>query len=236
MTSGRLAPRDVVNQTFTRVVRGYRRREVNRLLRRAAADLARLRNGPAAAQPGLPAPLTPEDVERARFRPALGGYEMNEVDEFLDLVADELAAAAAEREPVPVTGTGLGEHEIAPPAPAPPPRSPADVSRRVFSEAAPGYLPDEVDRFLVRAAQALAALGAPPRAALPAPGGGPQQADAPEVEPPLTRWHVLRQRFPLGPRGYAMHEVDAYLVELAAMFPEPGPEAQQEILRQLRLQ
>jgi DivIVA domain-containing protein len=236
MTSGRLAPRDVVNRTFTRVVRGYRRREVNRLLRRAAADLARLRNGPAAAQRDQPAPLTPEDVERARFRPALGGYEMNEVDEFLDLVADELAAAAAERGPVPVAGTGLVEHEIAPAPPAPPPRSPAEVSRRVFSEASPGYLPDEVDRFLVRAAQALAALGTPPRAALPAPGGTPQQADAPEVEPPLTRWHVLRQRFPLGPRGYALHEVDAYLVELAAMFPEPGPEAQQEILRQLRLQ
>jgi DivIVA domain-containing protein len=236
MTSGRLAPRDVVNRTFTRVVRGYRRREVNRLLRRAAADLARLRDGPA-ARPGLPAPLTPEDVERARFRPALGGYEMNEVDEFLDLVADELAAAAAaEREPVPVAGTGPVEHEIAPAAPAPPPRSPADVSRRVFGEASPGYLPDEVDRFLLRAAQALAALGAPPRPALPAPGGAPQQADAPQVEPTLTRWHVLRQRFPLGPRGYALHEVDAYMVELAAMFPEPGPEAQQEILRQLRLQ
>ena len=88
MTAGRLAPRDVVNRTFTRVVRGYRRREVDRLLRRAAADLVRLRNGPAATRADLPAPLTHEDVERARFRPALGGYEMNEVDEFLDLVAD----------------------------------------------------------------------------------------------------------------------------------------------------
>lgn len=237
MTAGRLAPRDVVNRTFTRVVRGYRRREVNRLLRRAAADLARLRNGPTDAQPGLPAPLTAEDVEQARFRPALGGYEMNEVDEFLDLVADELALAAHEREPAPPASAALPEPDIAPaPPPAPTPRSPADVSRRVFSDASPGYLPDEVDRFLVRAAQALAALGSTPRAALPAPGGGPQPGSDPEVEPTLTRWHVLRQRFPLGPRGYALHEVDAYLVELAALFPEPGPDAQQEILRQLRLQ
>jgi len=236
MTTGRLAPRDVVNRTFTRVVRGYRRREVNRLLRRAAADLIRLRNGPAAVRADLPAPLTPEDVERARFRPALGGYEMNEVDEFLDLVADELAIAAGEREQVPPAG-GVAEHEILPPPPVPArPRSPADVSRRVFSDASPGYLPDEVDRFLVRAAQALAALGSPPRAALPAPGGGLEAASDPGVEPTLTRWHVLRQRFPLGPRGYALHEVDAYLVELAALFPEPGPDAQQEILRQLRLQ
>ncbi len=235
MTTGRLAPRDVVNRTFTRVVRGYRRREVDRLLRRAAADLIRLRNGPAATRVDLPAPLTSDDVERARFRPALGGYEMNEVDEFLDLVAEELAIAAGEREQAPPIGGGLLEHEIAPPPP-PQHRSAADVSRRVFSDASPGYLPDEVDRFLARAAQALAALGSPPRAALPAPGTGLGAASGPEVEPTLTRWHVLRQRFPLGPRGYALHEVDAYLVELAALFPEPGPDAQQEILRQLRLQ
>ena len=236
MTSGRLAPRDVVNRTFTRVVRGYRRREVHRLLRRAAADLVRLRNG-TAARADLPPPLTPEDVERARFRPALGGYEMNEVDEFLDLVAEELAIAAREREPAPPVERGVAEYDIDI-APAPPaqPRSPADVSRRVFSDASPGYLTDEVDRFLVRAAQALAALGSTPRAALPAPGAGPGTAGGAEVEPTLTRWHVLRQRFPLGPRGYALHEVDAYLVELAALFPEPGPDAQREILRQLKLQ
>jgi DivIVA domain-containing protein len=235
MTAGRLAPRDVLDKTFSRVVRGYRRREVDRLLRRAAADLARLRNG-ITDQPGLPAPLTAENVEQARFRPALGGYEMNEVDEFLDLVADELALAAHEREPIPPAGAPLPEPDIDIAPPSPTPRSPADVSRRVFSDASPGYLPDEVDRFLVRAAQALAALGSTPRAALPAPGDGPQPDSGPVVEPTLTRWHVLRQRFPLGPRGYALHEVDAYLVELAALFPEPGPDAQQEILRQLRLQ
>jgi DivIVA domain-containing protein len=237
MTSGRLAPRDVVNRTFTRVVRGYRRREVHRLLRRAAADLIRLRDGTGATRSDLPPPLTPEDVENARFRPALGGYEMNEVDEFLDHLAEELGVAAREREPgppAPPVERGLPEYDLAPAPPAPP-RSPPDVSRRVFSDASPGYLTDEVDRFLVRAAQALAALGSTPRAALPAPGGGPQSGDA-EVEPTLTRWHVLRQRFPLGPRGYALHEVDAYLVELAALFPEPGPDAQQEILRQLKLQ
>jgi DivIVA domain-containing protein len=233
MTAGRLAPQDVLNRTFTRVVRGYRRREVNRLLRRAAADLARLRNGPAASRPGQPDPLTPEDVEQARFRPALGGYEMNEVDEFLDQVAEELGLAAHQREQPEPPAPPEPEHETAPAILPPPPRSPTEVSRRSFSQASPGYLPDEVDRFLVRAAQALAALGAPERPALPAPGAPPEQP--PEVEPVMNRWHVLRQRFPLGPRGYALHEVDAYLVELATMFPEPGPAAQEEILRQLRL-
>ena len=48
----------------------------------------------------------------------------------------------------------------------------------------------------------------------------------------LTRWDVLRQRFPLGPRGYATNEVDAFLVRLAAQFPDPEPAAQ-EILRKL---
>jgi len=50
----------------------------------------------------------------------------------------------------------------------------------------------------------------------------------------MTRWDVLRQRFPLGPRGYATSEVDAFLVRLAAQFPDPGPEAQEEILRKLQ--
>jgi DivIVA domain-containing protein len=233
VTAGRLAPQEVLSRKFSRVVRGYRRREVNRLLRRAAADLARLRNGPPHGRPGLPDPLTPEDVERARFRPALGGYEMNEVDEFLDQVAEELGVAAHQREQLPPPPAREAEPEPVPPAPPPPPRTPAEVSRRAFSQASPGYLPDEVDRFLVRAAQALAALGAPQRPALPAPGALPEQP--PEVEPVMNRWHVLRTRFPLGPRGYALHEVDAYLVELAAMFPEPDQRAQQEILRQLRL-
>jgi len=49
----------------------------------------------------------------------------------------------------------------------------------------------------------------------------------------LTRWDVLRQRFPLGPRGYATSEVDAFLVRLAAQFPDPDPEAQEEIRQML---
>ncbi|HSO51384.1 MAG TPA: DivIVA domain-containing protein, partial [Actinomycetes bacterium] len=50
----------------------------------------------------------------------------------------------------------------------------------------------------------------------------------------MSRWDVLRQRFPLGPRGYATSEVDAFLVRLAAQFPDPDPAAQEEILRKLQ--
>ncbi len=91
MTDGPLAPEEVRTRTFTRVVRGYRRREVRRLLERVADDLARLRDGLPTDGPGDDPPLTPDQVEEARFQPALGGYEMDEVDDFLDQVADELA-------------------------------------------------------------------------------------------------------------------------------------------------
>ncbi|HZA83451.1 MAG TPA: DivIVA domain-containing protein [Actinomycetes bacterium] len=86
------------------------------------------------------------------------------------------------------------------------------METRSFERSAPGYLPAHVDLFLAKAARALAGR------------------DGEE----LTRWDVLRQRFPLGPRGYATSEVDAFLVKLAAQFPEPDPATQQEILRKLQ--
>jgi DivIVA domain-containing protein len=321
MTEGRLAPEEVRTRTFTRVVRGYRRREVRRLLERAADDLARLRDGPTSEGPDDQPPLTPEEVEEARFQPALGGYEMDEVDTFLDQVVAELERASREpfrpasalpappRQPFPTVTPGPqpvthGPPPVAPdltplaPAPrtvapgppaaapgpppvasglpAPPPRpppapaeappspprppapppapsddegffppesvppsaapappppppptppaprppvatparplTPSEVETRTFQRGAPGYLPAHVDLFLAKAARALAGRDGET----------------------LTRWDVLRQRFPLGPRGYATNEVDAFLVRLAAQFPDPDPAAQQEILRKLQ--
>jgi DivIVA domain-containing protein len=419
MTEGRLAPEEVRTRTFTRVVRGYKRREVRRLLERAATDLVRLRNGLTTNGPDDQLPLTPEEVEEARFQPSLGGYEMDEVDQFLDRLVIELERAAHEplrppsalpapprrpglfppahgfrpagageedapgrdtevpaapadepaavlsmgpvagpaaeptagREPRPGAGpavdlpadqrtevgpgaeppmvarqppsggpfpasqprSGAGPLPAAqpppadpapaarppqspagpppasrppvgpppvpvpepdplagppPPAPAedpaatgwlqptppppsapvgpdeglfpppsvppsaapappppppppaqrPPPVSPArpltpsEVETRSFDRGAPGYLPTHVDLFLAKAARALAGRDGET----------------------MTRWDVLRQRFPLGPRGYATSEVDAFLVRLAAQFPEPDPAAQEEILRKLQ--
>ena len=289
MTEGRLAPEEVRTRTFTRVMRGYRRREVRRLLERAAADLDRLRNGPGTDGLDDRPALTAEQVEEARFQPALGGYEMDEVDEFLDEVVAELERAAREPfrpasalpaparqarfpaatpapppsepdfppvakapppagrvvpatspppappapEPAPVTT----DEELFPPpsvpptaAPAPPPPppdpsvprapvatasrplTPSEVETRTFERSAPGYLPSHVDLFLAKAARALAGRDGET----------------------LTRWDVLRQRFPLGPRGYATNQVDAFLVRLAAQFPDPDPAAQREILRKLQ--
>jgi DivIVA domain-containing protein len=345
MTEGRLAPEEVRTRTFTRVVRGYRRREVRRLLERAADDLARLRDGPTTEGPDDQPPLTPEEVEEARFQPALGGYEMDEVDTFLDQVVAELERATREpfrpasalpappRQPFPTVTPGpqpvapgpqpvapsstpvaTGRLPVAPgrppmapdlrsPAPGPPPEAPgppaaaprpppapprppvdasglpraapgppspaagrppapgpppapsddegffppesvppsaapappppppptppaptppvptparpltpSEVETRTFQRGAPGYLPTHVDLFLAKAARALAGRDGET----------------------LTRWDVLRQRFPLGPRGYATNEVDAFLVRLAAQFPDPDPAAQREILRKLQ--
>ena len=114
MTEGRLAPEEVRTRTFTKVVRGYRRREVRRLLERAAADLARLRDGPAADSSQDQPLLTAEQVEEARFQPALGGYEMDEVDTFLDEVGAELERAARE----PFRPSALPAPPAQPPFPA----------------------------------------------------------------------------------------------------------------------
>jgi DivIVA domain-containing protein len=94
MTEGRLAPEEVRTRTFTRVVRGYRPRQVRRLLERAAKDLVRLRDGSAATAPDDPPPLTAREIEEARFQPAIGGYEMDEVDQFLDQLMVELDRVA----------------------------------------------------------------------------------------------------------------------------------------------
>src|SRR5512132_913690 len=141
MTEGRLAPEEVRTRTFTRVVRGYRRREVRRLLEQAAADLDRLRNGPGTdGRDDRPA-LTAEQVEEARFQPALGGYEMDEVDKFLDEVVAELERAAREpfrpasalpaparQAPFPAAAKAPPPaapiHPAAPPPPAPGPPAP----------------------------------------------------------------------------------------------------------------
>ena len=182
-----LTPEAVRAWKFPLARNGYRRREVDRLLARAADDLARL----AAGDPGEPPPLTPEDVEQARFAKRRAGYEMVAVDEFLDQLAAELGRArAAAAAPRPLA-------ELA--APPPPPLHAAEVAAATFPRAPRGYAPAEVDAFLTQASAALARLEAGMAGADAAP-------DAAEVD---------RHRFSLAPRGYEMHAVDTFLVRLA---------------------
>jgi DivIVA domain-containing protein len=215
MTEGRLAPEEVRTRTFTRVVRGYRRREVRRLLERAAADLDRLRNGSGAAGPDDQAPLTAEQVEEVRFQPALGGYEMDEVDKFLDEVVAELERAA--REPF--------RPASALPAPARQAPSPA---------ATPGPPPSEPDFPPVAkapppAGRVVPATPAPP--APPAPEPAPVASDEgfspPPPDPsgprapvatasrPLTPSEVETRTFERGAPGYLPSHVDLFLAKAA---------------------
>jgi DivIVA domain-containing protein len=212
-----LTPDDVRAQHFSLTRKGYRRGEVDRFLRRAAADLARLQDG--AADPGGPPPLTPDDVDQARFHKALRGYDMPQVDDFLDDLAVALARirgqvlarpelSRARADPVPLARP-LPEL----PPPPPPPLSADEVAATTFERGMRGYAVAEVDAFLARAAGELDRL---------------ERGEPPDLgaEPPLTGAEVRRQRFTLGPRGYEMHDVDVFLDRLAERFPageEPPP-------------
>jgi DivIVA domain-containing protein len=208
MTESRLAPEEVRTRTFTRVVRGYRRKEVRRLLERAAADLARLRNGVPASGPDDQPPLTAQEVEEARFQPALGGYEMDEVDEFLDQLVVELERAA--RDPLrppsalpaptreapfagvgPGVGAGVGPGPTPGPGPIPGPH-PARAPGPGPGSRPPGSPPGPVEPMAPAAEPRPAeprgpAAGPLPPAAGPLPAAPPPPAAvsrAPGVAPP----------------------------------------------------
>ena len=239
MTEGRLAPEEVRTRTFTRVVRGYRRREVRRLLERAAADLDRLWNGLIAAGPDDPPPLTPEEVEEARFQPSLGGYEMDEVDHFLDRLMVELERAA--REP-PRPPSAL-------PAPPPPPRPAAPQPPRVE----PALRPPPPKPPPATGRPAPAPPPAPDEALFPPPSVPPSSAPAPPlpapsapapVSPspppptpsrPLTPSEVETRSFDRGAPGYLPAHVDLFLARAArALAGRDGnePLTRWDVLRQ----
>ena len=73
-------------------------------------------------------PLTPEDVSNKRFTPVRlrEGYDMGEVDQFLDEVEAELARLTKENEDLRSklsAAQGAGEHELDRPGPGPDPRA-----------------------------------------------------------------------------------------------------------------
>jgi DivIVA domain-containing protein len=175
MTEGRLAPEEVRTRTFPRVVRGYRRREVRRLLEQAATDLARLRNGLVTRGSDDEPPLTPEQIEEVRFQPALGGYEMDEVDEFLDQLVIEFERAG--REPL-----------------RPPSALPAPARQGVFPATTPGPPPPEPK------APAPTPTPPPPSAVGPAPPTSPPPAGEPAGEPALAPLPPAAGPLPAGPR------------------------------------
>jgi DivIVA domain-containing protein len=227
MTEGRLAPEEVRTRTFTRVMRGYRRREVRRLLERAAADLDRLRSGPGTDGPDDRPALTAEQVEEARFQPALGGYEMDEVDKFLDEVVAELERAAREpfrpasalpaparQAPFPAATPGPppSEPDFPPVAKAPPPAG------RVVPATSPPPAPPAPEPAPVVSDEEFF----PPPSAVPAPAPAPPPPDpsvprAPvaTASRPLTPSEVESRTFERGAPGYLPSHVDLFLAKAA---------------------
>jgi DivIVA domain-containing protein len=224
MTEGRLAPEEVRTRTFTRVVRGYRRREVRRLLERAAADLARLRDGPAAEGPHDQPPLTAEQIEEARFQPALGGYEMDEVDTFLDDVVAELERAASE----PFHPSALPAPPSQPPFPAATP-GPPPAEPELPPTARPAPAPPPVGPVLPATPPAPAPVASDDEGFFPPPSVPPSAAPAQRPPPPppaprppvasparpLTASEVETRSFERGAPGYLPSHVDLFLAKAA---------------------
>jgi DivIVA domain-containing protein len=218
MTEGRLAPEEVRTRTFTRVVRGYRRREVRRLLERAADDLARLRNGPVTTGPDDLPPLTPEDVEEVRFQPSIGGYEMDEVDQFLDRLMVELEQAAHE--------------PLRPPSALPPPPRPASFPPLVEDRPEPrAPLPPEEHQVAPSMGPVAGHSPGPPTVPATATWEGPPAAvvpPGPEAAPPPAPPSAPEEEpLPAAPRPPAAGPPPAAEplpgAGVPPAAPEPGP-------------
>ena len=85
-----------------------------------------------------PKRLTPVDVQQKEFRLAMRGYSEREVDEFLDLVTEEMARLYSEntrlRAQVETRGPVEGTAPASPPAPSAPPATPAALQAFVARE------------------------------------------------------------------------------------------------------
>jgi DivIVA domain-containing protein len=93
---GGIGAAEIRAAAFPRALRGYARRQVDDFLAHAADTLDRL-DAALARPPTLggrirPPGMTATDVQRAGFFTALRGYAMPKVDDFLDSIAEALAA------------------------------------------------------------------------------------------------------------------------------------------------
>ena len=98
----RLTPDEIRRRQFRSSLRGYDANEVDSFLERAADELARLEDEAAwpareirPRDPSQPR-LRWQDVQNARFTPGIRGYDMTEVDAFLEHVAESLEQAQRE--------------------------------------------------------------------------------------------------------------------------------------------
>ena len=171
--------------------------------------------------------ITPEVIAGKAFKKVRRGYRVNEVDQFLQRVADDLAR--------------LGEHLRRGTAPVEPLLTPDQVEKKTFAGAWRGYEMKPVDDFLDEIVAELARMHralsdaehwrSAPRAPLqpPLPLHAMRSLPAPEpITRPLTAHDVASKIFSREPRGYRVEEVDQFLgfvaVELARSIGDPtGP-------------
>lgn len=205
--SSRLTAEHITEQVFAKAMRGYAMNEVDEFLDRAAEEIARWHDALARGHRPTTRLLTPREVSEVSFSKAMRGYDMAEVDEFLDELAAELVRL----------------HALVSRRAATPPRrvSAEDVLHKEFHVAMRGYQRREVDRFLDQVAREVIRW---------------QDALAQGYRPSMclvTPQDVNEKAFTKVVRGYAMIEVDTFLDELTDELarlqdaeprrPAPGP-------------
>lgn len=177
-----LTATEAAKTKFLRTGRGYARRDVERFKRRVVYALATLEENL-----GRELGLTQQEINEAAFPWVVGGYDYEDVDDFLERA-----------------GRILGAYERSQPgySSLPQPRAIESLSSDVaaaatFTVVFRGYNLREVDRFMDRVSGTLYAY----ETGKPSP-----LVDAPEV---------ARKVFSVSMRGYAEQEVDAMLDQAA---------------------
>lgn len=198
----RLTAQQINDQTFARALRGYAMHEVDEFLDRAAEEIARWHEALSRGRRPGARLLSPREVSEVVFNKEMRGYDMAEVDDFLDELAAELARLHSE---VTRRATPIGRRLTA-----------DDIVRKEFNVGMRGYDRREVDRFLDQVAREVLrwqdALG---------------QGYRPSMRL-VTPQDINEKVFAKAMRGYAMIEVDAFLDELTdelAYLQDQDPQA-----------
>lgn len=226
----RLTPIDVQRKKFSPAMRGYGIPEVDAFLDELSDQLgwlqhviANLRAYPQAAWE-LPARLRQvlRVIRLTEFPRVMHGYAIGDVNDFLDEVAYELQGFLQQIDAAQANATR------ALPAPdraaAGPTLSPRDVADKQFTRVLGGYAAGEVDAFMDHMADAMAAVfkhNSDLHAAFTQARMGQWPPDADELlqigeVTQAAPTAIENHEFSKAVRGYAMHEVDAFMDELAA--------------------
>lgn len=183
-----LTATEAAKKKFLRTGRGYDRRQVDLLRRRISASLLVIERNL-----NEDMPVTAAEIRDAAFKWVTGGYDFEDVDEFLDK-AGRIVSAYERAQP-----------GFAAPAPSIDAISSDEVSAAKFTVVFRGYNLREVDRFVNRVAGTLYAY------------------ETGRPSPLVDAAEIARKVFPISMRGYAEAEVDALLdrsAETAARFEQ----------------